>query len=138
MSAKSFEERSELRRTANAARRLRVAADRTAAQIGTLTTKPRTPARYREFNRLSVLLDDLDAGTVLEEKIAGTVMTPTQESALRAAARVGSLAVHEVLSRENGDIAVIDKGWTMLVTPDGIVTLWPHMKPILLSHPDAS
>lgn len=120
-------ERMEKRRVADAARRLRKAADRTAGQLGALTTAPKTPARAREFRRLSALLDATDArATYYENQLKEMTMTEAQQAAIRGALNGGVLEAREVLTRENGDIAIITRAWTMLVTPDGEMTLWGH------------
>lgn len=62
-------ERMELRRAADAARRLRKAADRTAGQLGALTTKPKTPERVKEFKRLELLRDRLDSRATYSENL---------------------------------------------------------------------
>ena len=61
-------------------------------------------------------------------------MTPAQEAAVNASHAAGALEAREVLTRDNGDIAIITASWTMLATPDGLVTLWQHGAPTFMAH----
>lgn len=61
-------------------------------------------------------------------------MTPAQEAAVTASHAAGALEAREVLTRDNGDIAIITGAWTMLATPDGLVTLWQHGAPTFLGY----
>lgn len=69
MTIESTEYRMNQRRAADTARRLRKAADRTAAQLGTLTTKPKTRERMVEYRRLELLRDRLDSRATYWENI---------------------------------------------------------------------
>lgn len=69
MTTETKDSRTNRRRAADAARRLRKASDRTSGQLGALTTKSKTRERMVEYRRLELLRDRLDSRATYWENL---------------------------------------------------------------------